>query len=161
MRVQRRQHEGSIAFDLLDDLDRPIAEAGGFLRHLGARACSPNTLCAYAHDLLHFYQFLELAGLNADRFGPPESLALLEHLRRVPSRRPTGRLDLVLATTIASGASATRLAPATVNRIFAARSGASACVGPGSAVHGVGQPPASGAASRQGQDRPAPSPPAR
>jgi integrase len=45
---------------------------------------------------------------------------LLEHLRRVPSRRPTGRLDLVLTTTIASGGSATRLAPATVNRIFAA-----------------------------------------
>ena len=120
MRVQRRQHEGSIAFDLLDDHDRPIAEVDGFLRHLGARACSPNTLCAYAHDLLHFYQFLELTGLNVDGFGPPESLALLEHLRRVPSRRPTGRLDLVLTTTIASGGSATRLAPATVNRIFAA-----------------------------------------
>src|SRR6266699_1681734 len=100
--------------------DRPIAEVHGFLRHLGARACSPNTLCAYAHDLLHFYQFLELTGLNVDVFGPPESLTLLEHLRRVPSRRPTGRLDLVLATTVSSGGSATRLAPATVNRIFAA-----------------------------------------
>jgi len=120
MRVQRRQHDGSIAFDLLDDHDRPITEVCGFLRHLAARACSPNTLCAYAHDLLHFYQFLELTGLNVDAFGPPESLALLEYLRRVPSRRPTGRLDLVLATTIASGGSATRLAPATVNRIFAA-----------------------------------------
>jgi hypothetical protein len=120
MRVQRRQQEGSIAFDLLDDLDQPIAEVAGFLRHLGARACSPNTLCAYTHDLLHFYQFLELTGLNVDGFGPPESLALLEHLRRVPSRRPTGRLDLVLTTTIAGEGSATRLAPATVNRIFAA-----------------------------------------
>src|SRR5229473_6690650 len=74
MRVQRRQQDGSIAFDLLDDHDRPIAEVVGFLRHLAARACSPNTLCAYAHDLLHFYQFLELTGLSVDRFGPPESL---------------------------------------------------------------------------------------
>jgi integrase len=120
MRVQRRQQDGTIAFDLLDNHERPIAEVGGFLRYLGARCCSPNTLCAYAHDLLHFYQFLELTGLNVDAFGPPESLTLLEYLRRVPSRRPTGRLDLVLTTTSASGGSATRLAPATVNRIFAA-----------------------------------------
>jgi RNA polymerase sigma-70 factor (ECF subfamily) len=78
MRVQRRQQDGSIAFDLLDDHDRPIAEVDGFLRHLGARACSSNTLCAYAHDLLRFYQFLELTGLNVDRFGPPEPTRFVE-----------------------------------------------------------------------------------
>jgi integrase len=120
MRVQRRQHDGSIGFDLLDENNLPIADVGGFLRHLSARGCSPNTLCAYAHDLLHFYQFLDLAGLSPHGFGPPESLALLEHLRQVPSRRPTRRLDLVLATTSVDGGSTTRLAPATVNRIFAA-----------------------------------------
>lgn len=119
MRVQRRQDDTSSSFDLLDEHNQPVAEVRGCQRHLGARGCSPNTLCAYAHDLLHFYQFLELAGLNIDRFGPPESLLLLEHLRQVPSSRRAGRLDLVLAT-IANGSSATRLAPATVNRIFAA-----------------------------------------
>ena len=111
MRVQRRQQDGSIAFELLDDHDRPIAEVDGFLRHLGARACSPNTLCAYAHDLLHFYQFLERTGLNVDAFGPPESLALLEYLRRVPSRRPTGRLYLVLTTTGGTVISHTMMSP--------------------------------------------------
>src|SRR4051794_25087717 len=109
MRVQRRQQDGCISFDLLDDHELPIAEVGGFLRHLGARACSPNTLCAYAHDLLHFYEFLKLTGLNVECFGSPESLRLLEYLSQVPSRRPTGRLDLVLTTTAARGASATRL----------------------------------------------------
>ena len=120
MRVRRGEHDQSVAFDLLDDHDQPIAEVAGFMRHLSARDCSPNTLCAYAHDLLHFYQFLELTGLTLDGFGPPESLSLLEHLRRVPSRRPARRLDLVLTTTTAAGSSATRLAAATVNRILAA-----------------------------------------
>src|SRR6266478_3948052 len=98
MRVQRCQNDDRIAFDLLDESDQPIADVAGFMRHLSARDCSPNTLCAYAHDLLRFYQFLELTGLTLDGFGPPESLSLLEHLRRVPSRRPARRLDLVLTT---------------------------------------------------------------
>ena len=71
MRVRRGEHDQSVAFDLLDDHDQPIAEVAGFMRHLSARDCSPNTLCAYAHDLLHFYQFLELTGLTLDGFGPP------------------------------------------------------------------------------------------
>jgi integrase len=120
MRVRRGQHDGTIVFELLDDCERPIPEVNGFLRHLGARGCSPNTLCAYAHDLLHFYRFLDHAGLALDGFGPPESLVLLEYLRQVPSHRPARRLDLVLATTTTDGSSTTRLAAATINRIFAA-----------------------------------------
>src|SRR5262245_59223499 len=116
MRVRRGKHDGSIVFELLDDCERPIPEVNGFLRHLSARGCSPNTLCAYAHNLLHFYRFLDHVGLTLDGFGPPESLLLLEHLRQVPSRRPTRRLDLVLATITTDGSSTTRLAPATVNR---------------------------------------------
>src|SRR6266849_3747730 len=108
MRVRQGQHDGSSAFDLLNEQDQPIAEVSGFLRHLSARGCSPNTLCAYAHDLLHFYQFLDHAGLTLESFGPPESLALLEHLRQVASRRPARRLDLVLATTTTDGNSTTR-----------------------------------------------------
>jgi integrase len=119
MRVQRRQQDESVSFELLDDQDHPVTEVAGFLRHLGARGCSPNTLSAYAYDLLHFFRFLTLHGLTLDAFGPAESLALLEYLRQVPSRQPAQRLDLVLATTIA-GRSTTRLAPATINRIFAA-----------------------------------------
>src|SRR5438105_15603222 len=118
MRVQRRQ-EASVLFELLDDQERSIPEVAEFLRHLGSSDCSPNTLSAYAHDLLHFYRFLGHVELTLDGFGPPQSLALLDYLRRLPSRRPAQRLDLVLTTTT-DGYSATRLAPATINRIFAA-----------------------------------------
>jgi integrase len=119
MRVKRRQQVGTISFELVDDHGEVIAVVAGFLRYLSARGCSPNTLSAYAHDLLHFYRFLACHGLTIDVFGPTESLALLEYLRQLPSWRPAQRLGLVLATTTA-GQSTTPLAPATINRIFAA-----------------------------------------
>jgi len=119
VRVRRREQDGSVSFDLLDDREQLIPEVAGFLRYLGARDCSPNTLSAYAHDLLHFYRFLEQGNLTIQSFGPPQSLALLEYLRTVSSRRPAHRLDLVLATST-DGRSSTRLAPATINRVFAA-----------------------------------------
>ncbi len=98
MRVHRREQDGSFSFDLLDDREQPIPEVAGFLRYLGAHDCSPNTLSAYAHDLLHFYRFLDQGNLKIESFGPPQSLSLLEYLRSVSSRRPAHRLDLVLAT---------------------------------------------------------------
>jgi integrase len=119
MRVQRRHQDGSITFDLLDDQERAVPEVASFLCHLRASGCSPNTLSAYAHDFLRFYEFLAVSRLSLDGFGPPQSLMLLEYLRQVPSRRPAQRLDLVLATST-DGYSATRLAPATINRLFAA-----------------------------------------
>src|SRR6266478_6403991 len=71
MRVRRRRQDGSVSFELLDDQEHPIPEVAGFLRHLDARDCSPNTLSAYAHDLLHLYRFLADVGLTLDDFGPP------------------------------------------------------------------------------------------
>jgi len=106
MRVKRCQQVGSVAFELVDDQGEIIAVVAGFLRYLTARGCSPNTLSAYAHDLLHFYRFLACYGLTIDIFGPTESLALLEYLRHLPSLRPAQRMGLVLATTTA-GQSAT------------------------------------------------------
>jgi integrase len=119
MRVQRWRQKGSVRFELLDDQGQAIPEVAAFLKHLDASDCSPNTLSAYAHDLLHFYRFLGDAGLTLDDFRPAHALTLLEYLRGVPSRRPAHRLNLVLTTT-QDGRSATRLAPATINRIFAA-----------------------------------------
>jgi site-specific recombinase XerD len=119
MRVYRQQVGATISVALLDDQGHAIPEVAGFLRHLGARGCSPNTLSAYTYDLAHFYRFLGRNGLNVDAFSPAESLAFLEYLCAIPSRQPAQRLDLVLATTI-SGKSATRLAPASINRMFAA-----------------------------------------
>src|SRR5262245_7015119 len=110
MRVNRRRQVGTLSFELLDDHGEVVLEVDGFLRYLAAADCSPNTLSAYAHDLLHFYRFLERDGLSIETFGPAESLALLEYLRQLSSRRPTRRLELVIATT-AGGQPATRLAP--------------------------------------------------
>jgi len=119
MRVLRRREPRAVTFELIDDQDQPIPEVAGFLGHLAARGCSPNTLSAYVHDLLHFFRFLELNGQTVDSFGPMQSLALLEYLRRLPSRRSAQRLDLVLTTTD-HGQPATCLAAATINRLLAA-----------------------------------------
>src|SRR5436190_23901243 len=118
MRVHRRQQDGALSFEFLDDEGRSVDEVASFLRHLNARDCSPNTASAYAHDLLHFYRFLALNSLSIEAFGPAESLGLLDYLRSTPSQRPARRLGLVLATTLRQ--SATRLAPTTINRVFAA-----------------------------------------
>jgi hypothetical protein len=92
MRVNRRHQVGDLSFELLDDHGDVVLEVDGFLRYLAARDCSPNTLSAYAHDLLHFYRFLERDGLSIETFGPAESLALLEYLRQCPADGPPAAL---------------------------------------------------------------------
>ncbi len=120
MRVRRtRTDVGGNTYELLDDEDRSIPLVSGFLRHLTTRGCSPNTVSAYAHDLLHFSHFLAERGSTYHDFEPPDSLALLEYLREVPSRKRAQRLTPVLMTTN-RGESTTRLSPATVNRALAA-----------------------------------------
>ncbi len=121
MRVQRVHDNGhgAVTFDLLDDAGRPVPAVAGFMRHLRARDCSPNTLSAYAHDLLHFTHFLHQHDLTYDDFTPVVSLAFLEYLRQVPNRTPARRLTPVLVT-VTGDQPARRLAPATINRIFAA-----------------------------------------
>ena len=122
MRVHRvpQGSDHDATFELLDDDDQPIPIVAGFLRHLRARGCSPNTLSAYAYDLLHFMLFLEQQQLTYQEFTPPHALLFLEYLSTVPSRKPARRLGLVLSTTTEEGASTTRLSPATINRTFAA-----------------------------------------
>ena len=106
-------------FELVDEGGQPIPVISGFLRHLRARGYSPNTLSAYAYDLLHFMNFLSEQQLSYQEFTPARSLQFLEYLSILPSRRQAQRLALVLCTT-EQGNSATKLAPATINRIFAA-----------------------------------------
>jgi len=121
MRVHRMQlgSINDITFELLDEHDQPILAISGFMRYLRARGCSPNTLSAYAFDLLHFMRFLEKHQLTYQEFAPPHALLFLEYLNSVPNRKQVRRLGLVLSTTMEEG-SATRLSPATMNRIFAA-----------------------------------------
>jgi len=104
---------------LIDDAGEPIPVVSEFLRHLAARDYSPNTLSAYAYDLLHFFRFLARNHLTVDAFAPPQALILLDYLRRVPSRRPAQRLGIV-APMVDEDEPAPRLAAATINRILAA-----------------------------------------
>jgi integrase len=122
MRVRRiqRENENDLLFELLDETEEPIAAISGFMRHLRARGCSPNTLASYVYDLQHFMRFLKEQQLTYQEFSPAHSLAFLEYLSQLPSRKPARRLGLVLSSTTAEGNSATRLSPTTINRIFAA-----------------------------------------
>lgn len=121
MRVQRlpSTHPSGLPVVLLDEADQPIAIVSEFLRHLRARDYSPNTLVAYAYDLLHFWAFLHQQHISIHEFSPAQSLDFLEYLRQVPSRRQVQRLGLALCT-MEEGLPATRLAATTINRIFAA-----------------------------------------
>src|SRR2546426_9276105 len=120
MRVQPiRADDHAVTFELLDDADQPIVVVSGFMRHLRARGCSPNTLSAYCFDLLHFMTFLQEQRLTYQEFRPPHALLFLEYLSVLPSRRQAHRLALVLSTTTDAGTSTTRLSPASINRILA------------------------------------------
>lgn len=122
MRVRQQQGTGgSVLVELLDVDGKPVEVVSGFLRFLAARDCSPNTLVSYAYDLRHLWCFFDSSGLSWDRFGPPDSIALLEYLRSVPSRRPRRRMTLSVVT-IDSDGPATKLAASTVNRVLAATS---------------------------------------
>lgn len=122
MRVHRVQSGSASALpvELLDDADLPIVVVSQFLRHLSARGYSPNTLSAYAYDLLHFTRFLSQEHLTYEEFTPEHSLAFLDYLSHIPSRRQAQRASLVLCTTTDDGRPTTRLSPATINRTFAA-----------------------------------------
>lgn len=120
MRVRKVHDEGGIRFELLDDGDRPVPEAEGFLRHLRARGCSPNTLSAYAHDLKHFFSFLEDTGLACQEFSAPDSLRFLEYLRAVPNRKTAQRLTPTLVQAGTEHSPSLRLSSATINRALAA-----------------------------------------
>lgn len=121
MKVQRRQLENGnqVSFELLDDASQPLEIVSGFMRHLAARGYSPNTLSAYAYDLLHFMTFLKERQLTYDLFSPVHAWSFLEYLRNTPSRKRAQRFGLVLCMT-EDGSSTTQLSSATINRILAA-----------------------------------------
>jgi integrase len=119
MRVQKVHVDSGYEFELLDDEGLAIPIVSNFLGYLRARGCSPNTLCAYAHDLQHFYQFLKGASIQYQHFTPRRTLDLLQYLRVVPSRRKARKRPPDLNCGAALQPS-TQLAPTTVNRILAA-----------------------------------------
>ena len=122
MRVHRihLNESNELLFELLDESGQPVPVVSSFLRHLRARSYSPNTLSAYAYDLLHFMTFLQEQRLTYQEFRPPHALLFLEYLSVLPSRRQAQRLALVLSAMTDAGTSTTRLSPASINRILAA-----------------------------------------
>jgi integrase len=121
MHVQRVHLSGSSEpfFDLVEENGQSVAIVSGFLRYLHTRGYSPNTLSAYAYDLLHFMTFLQKRQLPYQEFTPAHSLTFLEYLFMLSRQKQPQQFSLVLCATD-KGASTTRLAPATINRIFAA-----------------------------------------
>jgi integrase len=121
MQVRRLQSgpNHTPSFELLGDDEQPIPVVTGFLRHLSARGYSPNTLSAYAYDLLHFFRFLSRQNLTWEDFTPALSLAFLEYLRQVSSHKRVQRLGLTLCAPDTQPP-ATHLSSATINRILAA-----------------------------------------
>ena len=115
---QQRGEDGSHRVELLDEDGEPVEVVSGFLRFLAARDCSPNTLVSYAYDLRHLWRFFDRDGLTWAEFAPRHSIALLEYLRSVPSRRPRQRMTLTVV--VDADGPATKLAATTVNRILAA-----------------------------------------
>ncbi len=119
MHVQKGQRNSRCEFALIDDEGLAIPIVSNFLGYLRARDCSPNTLCAYAHDLRHFFQFLKGASIHFQQFTPRRTLDFLQYLREVPSRSKA-RKRLPDLNCGAALQPTTQLAPTTVNRILAA-----------------------------------------
>ena len=102
MQVRRLQSDPNhtLSFELLDDNEQPIPVVSDFLRHLAARGYSPNTLSAYAYDLLHFFRFLSDQKLTWEDFTPALSLVLLEYLRQVSRGHPKTLFKVMRAQAI-------------------------------------------------------------
>lgn len=86
MKVRRRSAEDGLEVELLDRDEVPVEVVSRFLRYLVARGCSPNTVSAYAYDLLHLWRFLEERTLGWAALRPVTSLDLLEFLRAEPAQ---------------------------------------------------------------------------
>jgi len=112
--VKRSGEQGNIVVQVLDDDEAPVEVISRFMRHLGARGCSPNTVVSYAYDLVHLWRFLGERELVWTALRPAISLELLEFLRAEPGRPAVQRFGL--AAVAPSGRP--QLSPATVNRIL-------------------------------------------
>jgi integrase len=118
MRVQKLRDDSGLRFLLLDGEGVEVTAVSDFLRHLRARGSSPNTLSAYAYDLLHFFRFLAGASITYREFSPRRALDLLEYLRDVSARGRARKSGAEVSG--GDEAQFARLSPVTVNRILAA-----------------------------------------
>jgi integrase len=90
-----------------------------FLAYLAAKGRSPNTILAYAHDIIRLWTFLFCQGFDWTRFSTESSVDFLLYLRSVPSRRKYRDKTIRLATENGVAVPA-RLSAATINRMLIA-----------------------------------------
>lgn len=116
------KENGGAGYRVLDDASQAIEEVDGFLRFLTARNCSPNTIEAYAYDLMHFYRFLDDRSVGWEEFSAAWSVELLQYLRHLSANRRGYRLApslVVSSSDLDESAPVTRLSAASVNRVIA------------------------------------------
>ncbi len=83
LRVQRVQTpSGRLGWTLTDATGSPVEPVEQFLRNRFDSEASPNTLKAYAHDLKHFFTFLDEQGLDWRKLAPADLGTFTGWLRR-------------------------------------------------------------------------------
>jgi site-specific recombinase XerD len=88
-----------------------------FLTYLAAKGHSPNTVLAYAHDIVRLWTFLSSKSFDWRDFSADRSVDFLLYLRSVPSQRKHRERTIRLVTED-GGAVPARLSAATINRML-------------------------------------------
>jgi integrase/recombinase XerD len=115
--VRRTGDGGTVVSSIEDNIStEPICR---FLAYLAAKGHSPNTVLAYAHDIVRLWVFLLSQGIDWTRFSTECSVDFLLYLRSVPSRRKH-RDSPTRLTTEDGVAVPARLSAATINRMLVA-----------------------------------------
>jgi len=111
--VPERPGEPSVA--VVDEAGVPVAEVSAFLRSLAVRDYSPNTVRAYAFDLMKLLVFLEEHNAGVGEFTPVLATEFLAWLRTQSSAGRAQRSQLGLVS-----GQGRRLSARTCNRVLAA-----------------------------------------
>lgn len=106
---------GELDLAVVDCEDTPVPEVSAFLRSLAVREYSPNTVRAYAYDLMKLLVFLDGRECTLADFSPVLATEFLAWLRLQSSAGRAQRSQLGLVT-----AQGRRLSARTCNRVLAA-----------------------------------------
>lgn len=117
MRVVKCEPErlGEPAVMLVEDSGLPVSEVSAFLLSLAVRDFSPNTVRAYAYDLMKLLQFLDERGEPVSGFSPMLATEFLAWLRVQSSAGRAQRSQLGLVS-----GDGRRLSARTCNRVLSA-----------------------------------------
>jgi integrase/recombinase XerD len=115
--VRRASGGRTVVTSVKDSLSaEPVCK---FLAYLEAKGYSPNTVLAYAHDVIHLWTFFSSQGIDWTEFSTEHSIDFLLYLRSAPSKRKHRDWTIRLATQDGVAVPAGRSA-ATINRALVA-----------------------------------------